>query len=36
MHVDVLGQVCNVGEVKVLDVKGKPTKKVDFKLRDIE
>ncbi|CAL9248132.1 unnamed protein product, partial [Arabidopsis halleri] len=34
--VDVLGQLVNVGEAQTIDVQGKPTKKIDFQLRDTD
>ncbi|XP_020886960.1 replication protein A 70 kDa DNA-binding subunit B [Arabidopsis lyrata subsp. lyrata] len=34
--VDVLGQLVNVGEAQIIDVHGKPTKKIDFQLRDTD
>ncbi|EFH57053.1 predicted protein [Arabidopsis lyrata subsp. lyrata] len=32
----VLGQLVNVGEAQTIDVQGKPTKKIDFQLRDTD
>ncbi|KAG7578528.1 Nucleic acid-binding OB-fold [Arabidopsis thaliana x Arabidopsis arenosa] len=34
--VDIIGQLVNVGEIQIVDVKGKPTKKIDFQLRDTD
>ncbi|CAL9238303.1 unnamed protein product, partial [Arabidopsis halleri] len=34
--VDIIGQLVNVGEIQSVDVKGKPTKKIDFQLRDTD
>ncbi|AEE32871.1 Nucleic acid-binding, OB-fold-like protein [Arabidopsis thaliana] len=34
--VNVIGQLVNVGEIQLLDVQGKPTKKIDFQLRDTD
>lgn len=31
---DVVGQIVNVGEMETIDVHNKPTKKIDFELRD--
>jgi len=36
LYIDVIGQLVNVGEIQLLDVQGKPTKKIDFQLRDTE
>ncbi|XP_020879663.1 replication protein A 70 kDa DNA-binding subunit B-like [Arabidopsis lyrata subsp. lyrata] len=32
--IDVVGQIVNVGEMETIDVQNKPTKKIDFELRD--
>ncbi|XP_010436809.1 PREDICTED: uncharacterized protein LOC104720625 [Camelina sativa] len=31
---DVMGQIVNIGEIETIEVKDKPTKKLDFELRD--
>ncbi|XP_023638098.1 uncharacterized protein LOC111830462 [Capsella rubella] len=32
--IDVLGQIVNVGEIDTIDVNNRPTKKIEFELRD--